>query len=118
MISEKELLLWIEDDSDSVEGAPIRMLLVRLVMSLKGQNGSDMSASLELAISEFERGTLQGMLKRLIQKDFVEVVGSNGVADLSKPEVFTESQYQARLTPHGRKEVQEARRLLENLSST
>jgi len=66
MISEKELLLWIEDDSDAIEGAPIRMLLVRLAMCLKTQGGDDMSASLEMGISEFERGTLQGMLKRLM----------------------------------------------------
>jgi len=112
MISEKELLLWIEEDSDSVEGAPIRMLLVRLAMSLKSQSNSDMSASLELAISEFERGTLQGMLKRLLQKNLVEVVGDEGIVDLSISAVFTEPQYQARLTTNGRKEVVEAKKLL------
>lgn len=112
MISEKELLLWIDDDSDAVEGAPIRMLLVRLAMCLKTQGGADMSASLELGISEFERGTLQGMLKRLIQKNLVEVIGNGEVADLSKDQVFTESIYQARLTSDGRAEVNEVRRLL------
>jgi hypothetical protein len=112
MISEKELLLWIQDDSDGMEGAPIRMLLVRLAMSLKTQANADMSASLELAISEFERGTLQGMLKRLVQKKLVEVIGNEGDADLSKDEVFTESHYQVRLTPNGRAEVSEARGLL------
>jgi hypothetical protein len=111
MISEKELLLWIEEDSDAVEGAPIRMLLVRLAMSLKTQGGADMSASLELGISEFEQGILQGMLKRLIQKNLVEVIGSEGIADLSKEEVFTESSYQVVLTSDGRVEVGEARRL-------
>lgn len=111
MTSEYEVLQWIDVDSRYPDsGAPGKMLMLRLAMSLNdGETaGSDgpVTQSVELALSEYERGTLVRLLRSLIGKGLIEIFGDNGVLldreQLSPNEVET---YDIALSPIGRERL-------------
>jgi hypothetical protein len=106
MISEKELLLWIDEDSNLSEGAPVRMLLLRLAMSLKSSSNVNMTQSIELAVSEFERGILSSLLKRLKHKDLIVLqLDAPMGSSFDEAEFITGINNKIQLTERGHKEV-------------
>jgi hypothetical protein len=111
MTPEYEVLQWIDVDSRYPEsGAPGKMLMLRLAMSLNdGETaGSDgpVTQSVELALSEYERGTLVRLLRSLIGKGLIEIFGQDGtVLDREQLSSRDVESYEIALSPIGREHL-------------
>jgi hypothetical protein len=104
MSSEREVLQWVAEDSEGALGAPVRMLSLRLAMNLKTKGPGTITGSVELALNEFQKGTLIRILRGLESKGLIYLVSSED----NSTESFTTigSGADVYLTEHGKKEVE------------
>ena len=109
MSSEWEVLQWIAEDSEGMLGAPFRMLLLRLAMNLRTKEKGTITGSVELALSDFEKGTLLRTLRGLEKKDFVHAVQCGNKILLSNLDLSIDIAVDIVLTEAGEFEVTRSR---------
>lgn len=118
---ESHILLWIEEElatEDAAAVLPVQLLMLRMVL-LSREADEQLTQSVELSLSAFDRATLYRLLRQLERRRFIQFVDAQGSPmaldeSLSDPEASVSAREPASvsLSATGRGEVLRLKRLL------